>query len=338
MLVLVASLLILIIPVTLFPAANAYEGPQIIQRSSFVDSEGMTNVVGTVRNFGPAAAQVMVGMKTDDGTEHMMPTYGRIIWPLTDSPFKFVLEPGTEQAGETFIAETVETSGIQYDALVLTYDSMAVGDERAFVGKIRNTGPFEFHNVSVFAAVHSPDHKSQLDTVRSNIIATIRPGEETEFIAVPDPMIKSDVLYYSCAGLDFDAPITTVATADGKFIPFSLTALAEVSRVRHDNATDSLIFSVRHYLPEGGPLNVKIPQLAQDHTVAVSIDGNLEEAAIRGDGKTLSIDISLPKGEHEVSVQGVRNIPEFPLVFIALAALTSLAVIVTRYKAAFKIS
>jgi hypothetical protein len=338
-LVLVASLLILIIPATLFPAFGAYEGPQIIQRSSFVDSEGRTNVVGTVRNFGPAAAQVVVGMKTNDGSEHTTSTYGRIIWPLTDSPFKFVLEPGTEPAGETFIAETIETSGIQYNTLVLTYNGMAVGDERAFVGKIRNTGPFEFNNVSVFAAVHSPDHKSQLDTVRSNVIATIRPGEETDFIAVPDPTIKSQVLFYSCAGLDFNAPITTVETADGEFIPFSMTAFAEVSRLRHDNATDSLIFSVRPYLPDGGPLNVKIPQLGQDHAVAVSIDGNLDEqAAVSGDGKTLSIDISLPKGEHEVSVQGVRNIPEFPLAYVALAALTSLGIIVTKFRAAFKVS
>lgn len=338
--VLVTSLLVLIIvPLTLFQTANAEDGPQIILRSSFVDSEGRTNVVGTVRNFGPTPAQVTVGMKTNDGSELMTPTYGRTIWPLTDSPFKFVLEPGTEQTGETFIAETVESGGVQHNALVLTYDGMAVGDEKAFVGKIRNTGPFEFHNISVFAAVHSPDHKFQLDTVRSNVIATIKPGEEAEFIAVPDPIIKSDVLYYSCAGLDFDAPITTVETADGEFIAFSMNALAEVSRIRHDNATDSLIFSVRHYLPDGGPLNLKIPQVAQDHIVAVSIDGNVEEqAVVKGDGKTLSIDILLPKGQHEVVVQGVRNIPELPLALIALAALTSLVVIVTKSKAAFKVS
>jgi hypothetical protein len=338
--VLVALLLVLIVvPVTLFPTADAAEGPQIILRSSFVDSEGRTNVVGTVRNFGPAPAQVMVGMKTNEGGELMTPTYGRTIWPLTDSPFKFVLDPGTQQSGETYIAETVETSSIHYNALVLTYDGMAVGDEKAFVGKIRNVGSFEFHNVSVFAAVHSPDHKFQLDTVRSNVIETIKPGEEAEFIAVPNPIIRSNVLYYSCAGLDFDAPITTVETADGEFIPFSMTALAEVKKVRHDNATDSLIFSVRHYFPDGGPLNVKIPQVAQDHIVAVSIDGKIEEqAVIKGDGKTLSIDILLPKGEHEVVVQGVRNIPEFPLALIVLAALTSLAVIVTKSKAAFKVS
>jgi hypothetical protein len=337
---LVASLLVLIVvPVTLFPTANAVEGPQIILRSSFVDSDGRTNVVGTVRNFGPAPAQVMVGMKTNEGSELITPTYGRTLWPLTDSPFKFVLEQGTEQTGETYIAETIETSGIHYNTLVLTYDGMAVGDEKAFVGRIKNTGSFEFHNVSVFAAVHSPDHKSQLDTVRSNVIATVKPGEEAEFIAVPDPAIRSDVLYYSCAGLDFDAPITTVETADGGFIAFSMNALAEVKRIRHDNATDSLIFSVRHYLPDGGPLNLKIPQVAQDHIVAVSIDGNVEQqAAIKRDGKTLSIDILLPKGEHEVVVQGVRNIPEFPLALIVLAALTSLAIIVTKSKAAFKVS
>jgi hypothetical protein len=338
--VLVASLLVLIvISVTLFPTANAVEGPQIILRSSFIDSDGRTNVVGTVRNFGPAPAQVMVGMKTNEANELVTPTYGRTIWPLTDSPFKFVLEPGTEQTGETFIAETVETSGIHYNGLVLAYDGMAVGDEKAFVGRIRNVGSFEFHNVSVFAAVHSPDHKFQLDTVRSNVIATIKPGEEAEFIAVPDPAIRSDVLYYSCAGLDFNAPIPTVETADGEFIPFSMTALAEVKRIRHDNTTDSLIFSVRHYLPDGGPLNLKIPQVAEDHIVSVSIDGNVEEqAAIKRDGKTLSIDILLPKGEHEVTVQGVRNIAEFPLALIALAALTSLAIIVTKSKAAFKVS
>src|SRR5262249_9606398 len=161
------------------------------------------NIVGTVRNFADNPVQVKVGVQSDDGNVMSAQTYGRIIWPLTDSPFKIVLDHGANES-QPFIVDVKNVDVPNYNLLVLSYNGMAVGEEKAFVGTIKNTGPFDVYNVSVFAAVHSPDHKSQLDTVRSNIIPFIRPGQEVEFTALPNPLIRSSVLYYSCAGLDFD--------------------------------------------------------------------------------------------------------------------------------------
>jgi hypothetical protein len=322
---------------SLFSTAHAFDDPEMILKSSFVDSEGRANVVGTVRNFADAPVQVTIGVETDDGRTLQAPTYSRIVWPLTDSPFKFVLDSGTG-AGEPFIMDVQKVPVPHYSALVLNYTGMAVGEERAFVGTVKNIAPFDMYNVSVNAAVHSPDHKSQLDTVRSNIIPVIKPGEELEFIAVPDPAIKSDVLYYSCAGLDYDSPIPTIDAGNGNFIPFNLNALAQISSMRYENSTDSIAFGVRHYYPDGGPLSLRIPQLSQNQTVMVMLDGELHDASVKGDGKTITIDFFVPKGDHKVEIQGVRNVPEFPFAFLALAAVTAGAIAATRLKAAFKIS
>lgn len=323
---------------SMFMTAHAFDGPEIILKSSFVDSRGQLNIVGTVRNFGDLPVQVIVGVKNNNGEILETQTYGRIIWPLTDSPFKLVLDPGKD-ANDPFIVDIKEAKVSNHNSmLVLKYGSMAVGEERAFVGTIKNTGPFDIHNVTVFAGVHSPDHKSQLDTVRSNVIPVIRSGEEVEFAAVPDPAIRSEVFYYSCAGLDYDDPITTINMGNGKFISYTLTSAAQVSSLRYENATDSIAFGIRPYAQDGGPLSIKIPQLSQNQTVAVMVDGKLHEATVMGNGKAISVDFFVPKGDHQVEIHGVRNVPEFPFALVALGAIIAGIVALARLKAAFKIS
>src|SRR5918911_3674288 len=74
---------------------------KVIAKSSFVDSMGRLNIVGTLRNTGTMPVQATVGLKIEDETRktiEQQPTFGRIIWPLNDSPFKFIVKSGT--AGE----------------------------------------------------------------------------------------------------------------------------------------------------------------------------------------------------------------------------------------------
>jgi hypothetical protein len=333
---LVALFLILCTPV--MGAFAEHDGPEIILRSSFVDSEGRANVVGTVRNFASAPVQVTVGLPAADGSVIHAETYGRTIWPLTDSPFKFVLEKGQAQAGEPFLMDVSELQVANHDTLQLIYDGMAVGEERAFVGKVKNNGAFEVRNVSVFAAVHSANHTVQLDTVRSNVIPVIAPGEEAAFVAVPDPIVRPDVLYYSCAGLDYDDPITTVKLGDGKILAYDLTAVAQIKNFRYENSTDSLAFGVRPYSPSGGDLTIKIPQFANNQTVSVLIDGAAHESDVAADGRTLRLDFFVPPGSHEVQIQGVRNLPEIPLAVFGLAGVMAALLGLRFAKAAFKIS
>jgi hypothetical protein len=311
----------------------ASDNVKIILASSFVDSKGQTNAVGTVRNFDTVPVEVTLGLHTDNGGTLQVKTYGRIVWPLTDSPFKFVLEEGTRTTGKPFIIESGEVLATRYNTLVLAYDGMSVGEDRAFVGTIKNTGPIAMHNVSVFAGAHTQDHGAQIDTIRSDLIPIIKPGEELEFVALPDPAVRSDTFYFSCAGIDFDAPITTVDAGDGKFFAFSMSALAEVSKIKYDANKDSMDFVIRPYIPEGGPLNLKLAQLADNHTVTVILDGKVaEQASVERDGKTLSIDMFVPQGAHEVQIQGARNIPELPFAMLIFAAMASAIVFFTRIR------
>jgi hypothetical protein len=284
-------------------AYSADDLVKIIAQSSYVDSEGKLNIVGTVRNTGDLPVQTMVGLEVQDETgiriEKQM-TYGRIIWPLNDSPFKFVIE------------------------------------ERAFVGTVKNNAPFDIYNVSVFASARS-ENAMQLDSVRSNVIPVLKASEEQPFIAITEAALKPRVYYYSCAGLDFNAPITTIDAGGGQFIAYDIHAAAQVSKIRYENETDSIAFGIRPYNPTGGPISLMIPQVSQNQSVTVMLDGKLHESSIRDDGKTIYIDFFIPQGEHQVQIQRVTSMPEMPFAMLGLAAVTAGVLAVARLRAAFKI-
>jgi len=153
-------------------AYSAEDSVKIIAQSSFVDAEGKLNIVGTVRNTGTLPVQAMVGLEVQDESGiriEQQPTYGRIMRPLNDSPFKFVIDSGT--AGHPFIADVKEIEGAHItDTIILNYTSMAAGEERAFVGTVKNNAPFDIYNVSVFASARS-ENATQLDSVRSNVFS-----------------------------------------------------------------------------------------------------------------------------------------------------------------------
>src|ERR687894_495026 len=81
-------------------AFSADDSVKIIAQSSFIDHEGKLNIVGTVRNTGALPVQAILGLEVQDENgirieQQQQPTYGRIILPLNDSPFKFVINSGT---------------------------------------------------------------------------------------------------------------------------------------------------------------------------------------------------------------------------------------------------
>jgi hypothetical protein len=305
-----ALVVILSYSTSAYSAYSADSSVKIIAQSSFVDSEGRLNIVGTVRNTGTLPVQAMVGLEVQDENGiriEQQPTYGRIIWPLNDSPFKFVIY--SETAGQPFIANIKEVEATHTtDMIILNYTSMAAGEERAFLGTVKNNAAFDIYNVSVFASVRS-ENATQLDSVRSNVIPVLRVGEEQPFIAIPDPAVKPMVYYYSCAGLAFDEPIPTIDAGGGKLIPYGLKGAAQLSAMRYENETDSIAFGIRPYSPTGGPISLTIPQASQDQSVTVMLDGKLHESSIRDDGKTIYIDFFVPQGEHQVQIQRVTSMP-----------------------------
>lgn len=91
-----------------------------------------------------------------------------------------------------------------YDGLVtLNYTNIASGENAALVGTVKNSCSFDLRNVAVYASAHD-ENRAQIDSVKSNVIPVVEPGQEMAFTAIPDLTIKSQIKYYSCAGVDMN--------------------------------------------------------------------------------------------------------------------------------------
>ena len=288
---------------------------KMTEQRTFRDSNGNLNVVGVVDNNGKVPVGITVAMNTTGKdtaavtttTTIKQSTYARIIYPSTGAPFKFVIGPERSVTGKAFITNIRQFSVPYYNVLRLNYSNMPVGIDKALVGRAMNTGLFDLHNVTIYASAHDRNG-IQLDSVKSNIIPIIKPGEEAAFRTTPYPGVRSGVFYYSCAGFDLNAPIPTLDLGKGQFIAYDLRGLARISDFKYDNATDSLVFGVNYYSPIGGPLSLKIPQLSEKQSISVMMDGKLyKQASVKMNGKTVSIDFFVPPQDHQVQIKGIRS-------------------------------
>lgn len=323
------------------PAFAQQEGIELLNSDyTFVDTEGLTNVVGVVNNKGVEPINVVMALDVSDGrtttTLHEEP-YAQVIFPGYGAPFKFRVSADLQIVGKPYVESMEKIKQPFYDELVFEYSNMAVGEERALVGTVKNTGSFPFYNVTVFASVHD-EEMVQIDSSRSDAIPVIEPGKTAEFRILPTDAVMEQTMYYSCAGWDPDAPIPTLSTGDGKYIGYKMETLSKVSRMRYDNSTDSLSFDVKPYVSTGSPLSLKFGQAHQNQTIAVFMDGQLlEEASVAMDGKTVHLEMFVPPGDHHLQVQGIRAVPEFPTAALGLAAMTAGVIAAARLRAAFKI-
>jgi hypothetical protein len=300
---------------------SASETIAIPEQNYFNDFNGNINIAGVVKNDGSIPVHVVVGLNTTTKTPNgitktesgqipsaiVSTTYGRIVYPSTSSPFKFVVPPSSLVLGKAFIVNIEEIPVPLYDNLVLNYSNVAIGENKALVGTVKNMGPVDLYDVSVYASVHSTN-RTQIDSVRSASIPIIESGQELPFSATPDASVREAVKYFSCAGLDFDEPMPTLRVDDDQFIPYDLQAIAKISSLEYVNVTDSISFGVKHYNPEGGDLSLKVPQLSQNQTILVKMDNEIyDDASVGMDGKTIHVDLFVPPGDHIIDIQGVRD-------------------------------
>jgi hypothetical protein len=225
------------------------------------------------------------------------------------TPHLYPLEkPGISMAffGHPFVSLYHQIDIPYYDILKLNYNNMAIGNERALIGTVKNTAPFTVHNVTIYASVYD-NNQTQIDSAKSKNIPTIEPGQELHFQLIPSPSVRSNVIYYSCAGVDLDAPITTLATPDGGFVAYDLQALAKIIDLKYNSSSDSISFGVDHYNPDGGPITVKLPQMHDNQKISVLLDGRPANAKITTDGKTIKMDIFIPPEERQLQILGVTH-------------------------------
>ncbi len=287
----------------------------VTKQGSFVDSSGRLNLVGVVDNMGHVPVQINMGLKTKDKnsglvTTMIQPTYGKIIYPLTGAPFKFVVDDHNNSVipSKAYISSIKETPTPFFKLLRLNYTNTPVGKDRSLVGTVKNIGSVDVHDVSVYASAHDNKTK-QIDSVKSSTISVIKPGEEVAFSANPDPAEGPKILYYSCAEIDLHpGSMNTLDTGNGRSIAYDLNGVVSVSNFKFVSATDSLVFGVKHYNPTGGPMSLKIVKTAGSQDISVLMDGkiNNKDVSIKVmNPKTVHIDFIIPPGNHDIQVKGL---------------------------------
>jgi hypothetical protein len=330
-LTLAAVLLLVIIILTLsvplqFPslvtahAATINDSIKMTKQQSFIDSHGRLNIIGVVNNNGNVPVGITVGLNTlgkSGVTNTMMtdPTYGKIIYPFTGAPFKFIIKPNQSVKGTAFISSMKQIPVPYYNVLRLNYSNMPMSDSnKAMVGTAQNIGPFDLHDVSVYASVHDRNG-IQIDSVTSNVMHLIKPGQEAAFIALPDSTIAPHIYYYSCAGVSLgNAPMTVLDIGKGQSILYDIVGVVRISDFKYNTANDSIMFGVKHYNPDGGPMSLKLVKNSGNPAISIMMDGKLynnnnnNALSVKTiDPKTVHIDLFVPSGDHSLQIKGIRN-------------------------------
>jgi hypothetical protein len=288
------------------------EDIKISSGTSFIDSNGKLNIIGVVTNYGVTSERVVVGLdihnKIDDSNITLNDsTFSKIIYPGKESPFKFKISTDYDVLGKPHIIQIKKVNDPFYNVIIQNYSNFPVGQNKELVGTLKNTGNVVMQNISVYASVHNKNG-TQIDSIKSNSIPILKPGEVKSFSARPDNSIVKDANYFSCAGFDPNSPINTLDLGNGKFLAYGLESVAKISNFGYNKSTDSISFSADHYNPLGGIVTFKIPQLDNNHDVTIYLDDSgLKDQQITKNGKTIITNIFVPPNEHVIRIAGILN-------------------------------
>jgi hypothetical protein len=98
---------------------------------------------------------------------------------------------------------------------------------------------------------------------------------------------------------------------------YDIIGVVRISDFKYNAANDSIMFAVKHYNPDGGPMSLKLVKISGSPTaVSVMMDGkmynnisnNNNSLSVKTmDAKTVHIDLFVPSGDHSVQIKGIRN-------------------------------
>ncbi|MGA8563124.1 MAG: hypothetical protein WB587_00080, partial [Nitrososphaeraceae archaeon] len=138
--------------------AYSYDQVQISKPYSYVDSDGNAHVVGLIKNHGYVPLEITVALKTlnTSGDSEVLhnTTLGSIVYPFTESPFKFDMGQNYSVIDLPYIEKVSEVQSPFYEVLLQNYTTMNATGGKILVGTVKNIGNVILHNVSVYASVH----------------------------------------------------------------------------------------------------------------------------------------------------------------------------------------
>jgi|SRR5918996_1613437 hypothetical protein len=113
---------------------------------------------------------------------------------------------------------------------------------------------------------------------------------------------------------DINPQMNKLIIDDNKIIRYDLEGPVAIRDLKYDNASDSMVFGVKHYNPDGGPLAIKVDSneyTGSQNPLSLMLDGKDQsiDRTISGDnGKVLTMNIIIPPKEHKVQILGISKL------------------------------
>lgn len=245
--------------------------------AGFFDSSGIYTVVGAVKNTESFAVIPTLSILLDDGgsavaVSQTLPT----VLPGKDIPFRI---PIHQIGSSDVVLQKPEVAFQRDDAkshsnVQVIYDRTLIKHpDGHLTGKIVNSGNDTEYDIKVYALIHGANHK--LIDVGKNVekINKIEPGQMIDFTMYPDPLVASEVTYYSCFAIGDETIVPLYAVRNNQRFDFRYDSTASFSVMGFDRTGTALSIHGINSFKLPTYVNFEFPRTSDHEKFEVSVNG-----------------------------------------------------------------
>ncbi len=273
----VASLLSIVLAGITFTVASGEVFVPDSEFAGYFDSNGIYTVVGVVKNTEnyPIESHLSLTIISDGKTISVSQDLPSVA-SNKDIPFKIRIPQVTDQ---NVILEKPTVTFRQSVTLPpsdihVIYDKTLIRhDDGHLTGRITNNGNHTEYDVKVYAAIHGPNNRFMDTGANVEKIEKIEPGQIIEFSIYPDPLVASDVNYYSCFNIGDETIIPSYAIRNGERFSFRYDSTAAFTVDGFDETGTKLSLSGINSFKIPTYVNFEFPKMSDSEKFDVLVDG-----------------------------------------------------------------
>ncbi|WKT57668.1 peptidase [Candidatus Nitrosotenuis chungbukensis] len=291
-------------------------GEVLVPESEFAgyfDSNGIYTVVGVVKNMEtyPIESHLSLIVISDGKTISVSQDLPSVA-PNKDIPFKIRIPQVTDRNAvlEKPTVTFRQSTALPPSDIQVMYDNTLIRhDDGHLTGRITNIGNHTEYDVKVYAAIHGPNNRFMDTGINVEKIEKIEPGQIIEFSIYPDPLVASDVNYYSCFAIGDETVVPLYAIRNGERFNFRYDSTASFTADGFDETGTKLSISGINSFKIQTYVNFEFPKTSDGEKFDVLVDGKPVKfiQSVDEDGNWhVAFDIS-PSTQNTILISGFEN-------------------------------